>query len=409
VAQWVSANLAKLLPPGTQEILDTIETLIDVVKVPLDLVASILDTAKSLLVVFDLLDFLALLRGLIEDFKNSLLVSGLFVCDMWDYPVRQLTGSIGTPATGPDATFENINLDGHEFASSFLSDLDRSFDDVNDPERPQFKGSVGMLVILRAGVTPEAMGLTTEEGNIGDTFGGLSESIGAAARGVREVRYRAMLGKFKQVARRQPLEKVSVRVERVDEVVKLLGQISPEDLDTVGIPEDESTGAVYFDDKTIEQMSWESDVAPVLESIEQRFENSVYPDWNTIGLRDLHPDLVAMVDELFDPILDLLQSGSTIKQAIIDFINGIKIKLEALQNLIDSIEQILEAIERLINATGFHALYVSSGQGVNALRTNLRNATDFPVEGKAFYAGMAILAGSDAFAAFELLFSAVGS
>jgi len=410
MAEWKSANLAALLPPGTETIIDTIEGLVTVVKTPLDIVSAILNTAKSLVLSFSLFDFLGTLGDLIEDWKDDFLGSGFFVCAMWDYPVRQLLGGVGTSRDyGPDSTFEKINLDGHEFETSFLADLDSSFDDTKDPYRPQFQSSCSILVLVRAGSSPEDIGITPEEDNAGDVWGGQDSTIGNSGKQVRRVRMLAMLAKLKEAAQGSPVDRVQVRVDRVEQAIQMFGQMTEDEIDALAYPEDEDDGSLYFENKLSTELDWRDDVTPFLESMEGQYYPSTYPDWSRVALADLHPDLVRLANELFDPIVELLQGGSTLKQQLIDMIDAIQAKVDYLQDIIDKIDGLIEDLERLLNATGYHALYISTSKGISDLRAKLRTATNVPFEGKFFYSGMAILAGSDAKTAFDALFAAVAS
>jgi len=408
MAEWKSANLAALLPPGTETILDTIEGLVTVVSVPLEIITTILDTAKSLIVSFSLFDFLSILSDLIEEWKESFLGSGFFICDMWDYPVRQLL----TPTTtdyGPDQTFDKLNLSGHVFEDSFLAALSGSIDDTKDPFRPQFAADCSMIILVRAGSTPEALGLEAGEDSAGDSFAGMSESIGTAAKAIRTVRMRSMLAKLKEAAQASSSDRVQVRVERVEQALQMFGQMSDDEIDAVLFPEDEDTGVLFFEDKTATELDWLEDITPILESIEGQYEPTSYPDWTRIALRDIHPDLVRLADELFDPVIDLLQTGSDLKQQLVDFIDAIKAKVDYLQDLVDTIDEIVDDIERLINATGFHALYVSSSTGVDGLISKAQNAENVPFDGNNFYSGITIVAGSDTKAVFDALFGPIAS
>jgi len=411
MAQWVSANLAMLLPPGTQTILDTIDSLLSVVKAPLDLMVTILDTAKNLVLAFSLFDFIPELRGLIEDFKAKILGSGFFVCPMWDYPVRQLTRAVNSPNyVGPDDTFGMIDKSGHEFKTSFLKDLLSSFDDERDPNRPQFTGPCAMLVLVRAARTPEQLGISSGEDNLGDAWGGLGSALGEASKAVRTIRFRAALAMIKEAAQHQSKDYVQGRVERAERAIQLLSFMSDDELDAVPYPENEETGGMFFDDiEDPSELDWSADCVPVLESLEAQYQPSAYPDWSRITLRDINPNLVSLVDYVFDPIIDLLQSGITLKQKLIDLIDAIKSKIEYLQSIIDSIQVIIDEIERLLNATGFHALYVTSSIGTVDLRIQAVDAEGPSIEGPFFYAGMTLLAGSDAKVIFDTLFAAVGS
>ena len=410
MAQWASANLRMLLPSGATAILDAIEAILPVVQTPLDVVSSILDTAKNTVIAFNLFDFLGIIRGMIEDFKNSILGTGFYSCTMWDYPARQLTGALtGYSSTGPDNTFGAINLYGNRFEDSFLADLNNSFDDTMDPFRPQFVGSCAMIVLVRSAATPEMLGLSVEEDNVSDAWMGMGSIIKSSSRCIRTARMRKMLSVMKEAAQLQPLDKVDIRVQRVEQAIQSFNSMSVDEMDAVIYHENEETGDLYCDNATPSELSWKDDILPIIESIEAQRTTSSYPDWGQIAIRDIIPNLTEIVNYIFDPVLDLLQSGTTLKQVLIDLIDAIKSKVETLQNIIDSIDIVLEEIDRLLSATGYHAIYVSSNDGVSGLRSKLMSATNIPFEGEAFYCGMAIVAGSDSKAVFDTIFSTVAS
>lgn len=410
MASWRSANMAALLPSGTTTLLDTIRAVTSVVTTPLDLVASILDTAKALLVSLPVFDFLSTIQQLVLDFKSDFLASGLYTLDMWDFPLRQLTGLVDRDNFGPDQTFETTFPEGTAF-STFLNAIDRSFTDPLDPNRPTYTGPVSMLIIVRGSVTIESLGLSDGDGRdtIADAFPGIQDRIGAITSEIKDVRYMSMLAKIKRAAQAQSINHVQVRVERAEDALRAYMQFERDEKSVLLTPENEVTGLRFYDQEEPEKLDWWKDIAPVLESIETQAAAPQYPNWKGSTLEEIYPDLNRLVSTVLDPIIFLLQSGSTIKDQIILLIDSIALKLQQLQDLIDSIDEILDAIDRLINATGFHALFVNSTTGVTELRNRMLAATNVPFTGNNLYAGMAIVAGGSAATVFQTLFSGVGS
>jgi len=405
MAQWVSANLANLLPGSVDAIFDSIRALTSTVSVPLTAVKTIMNKYKLALSSLPAFDFVSIARGLVEDFKEDLIGSGYYVLDMWDYPVKQLQ-----PATfGFDQTYSNADMSGHLFSESFQQDLINSFDDTKDVSRPQFSGNVAMLVIVVARGTLDDMGVDTEEDHIGEAWKGFDTAIHGAARAIEEIRWKASFGLIRSAAEVQESEKVATRVARAQRAFRLLTYMTQEELDLLPKPLNPETGEAFFEGMTASDIDWEEDIVPILEAVESNFEPYSYPDWQSSTLYDVYPELADLVNTIFDPVIELLESGGTIVQSIIDLIDAITAKLNELQRIIDDIDVFLEQIEDLLSATGFHAVFISSSSGVEGLKTELENATDFPFSGKGFYAGMSILVGSDAVAPFTALFQPVVS
>lgn len=412
MAKWVSANMAAFLPDGTTDIFASINDLTSVITPPLELVQSALEAAKIFLIGLDPFDWLGALAATIEDFKNAFLASGIYVCQMWDYPVRQIHQevpgrAVGEVAYGPDNTIGTFNISaGHIFEESFLQDLNDSFDDRLDPNAPRFRSNVSMLVLVTGTPGINDIRISTEEDSLIDAFQGLAGVIGGAARNIRALRLKNMLARIKSTAQAQEPSKVSVRVNRIERSIHLVGLLSDQEIDAIEYPEDD-TGA-YFEGRDLNTLDWISEVIPILEAVESQFLSSKYPDWNKLSLVNLHPDIQNIIDAVFDPVIDLLQSGSSITNATVAMINAISDKITELEELIERISDIQEEIDRLLNVTGLHALYISTSQGIPDLQDKLLNATDVPFTGNNFYAGMALLAGEDAKVTFDALLATVG-
>lgn len=404
MAQWVSANLAALLPSEVDAIFTAIDSLLDVVSIPLQAVSSILNISKELLVSLPIDDWTDIVRGLINDFRNNLLGSGYYILDMWSYPLKQLEPG----EHGPDVVYgNNVRLTGDKFSESFLRDLNASFDDQYDPNVPKFTSDVAMLVIVMAKATIDELFISTEEGNVGYAWRGFKESIEGAARALNELRWRVAWSKIRAAAEKQPSDKVAVRVERVQEAFRLFTYVQRKELDSIPIPLVSSSGESFFENTDENDLNWTEDIVPILESVEALYEKSSYPDWRRGTLRDVNPTLSEAVDYIFDAVLNLLEKGSTLKESIIALIDAIQAKLDRLQELIDRIQDLIDRIDDILNTTGFHALFVQSSNGITGLRQKLLAVENDPFTADGFFAGMAVLVGGIGVTAFNTIFSPI--
>jgi hypothetical protein len=403
MASWVSANMSNLLPGEVDTIIDLISSLSTTVQIPLELTISILNVAKTVLVSLDAFDPATILRDTIEAFKNDILGAGFYICDMWDYSILQLVSVVDSDH-GPDSGF---NYNGNTFEDSFRQDLLDSFEDENDLRKPTFTGKCAMLVLVIGRGTLDEIGIDPDESNFGETFKGFQNAIGQASYGLQQSRYRLFWLKAKQVAENQPSDKVAARVNRVQTAFKLFSFLSNEDLDGVETPFDQSSGRSFFedDDLTINDISYKDDILPVIESVENAYKQSEYPDWRSVRLIDIYPELVELVDIGFDAVLSLFVASSTILESVVELINSIQAKLDWLDSIISLIDQLIEDLDDMLNTTGLHALFVSSNNGISDLKTKLENATNVPFDGNGFFAGMSILAGGDATTVLQTLFS----
>lgn len=403
MAQWVSANLSNLLPGEVDTIFSAIDALTSIVSTPLEAVSSILDTASSLLVSLDPFDYLSTVRGLIEDFKNDILGTGFYVLDMWDYPAKQLEQT----SVSFNSTYGNPRVSGDTFEYSFQQVLLDSFDDDLDTNRPQFTGTVSLMLIVVGRGTIDDLNVIPEEDHIGYAWKGLDSSVRDAGQRIKEIRLRAMMATLRQVAEVQPSDKVAVRVERVQRAFRLMSYMSRDDMDLIPVPMNPETGDSFFENTLPGLIDWEEDVAPVLESIEDFYESKEYPDWGNATLKDIYPDLAVILDTIFDPILELFASGGTILQAVKDLVAAIKAKLAELDRLIDLIDEIEQELEDFLNTTGMHVLFVETSNGIEDIKVQIQNATNLPFHGNGYYAGMAVLVGGPNAAVFNTLFRSI--
>lgn len=403
MAQWVSVNLALLVPDALKTMISTVDTLLTVVKTPLEIVAGVLKLVKSFLIALPSLNPVKILRGLVENFKSQFMGSGFYLCDMWDYPLRQLA-----PKTyGPEATYGQLDTNGGKFKDTFVTDLANSLVDPYDIKRPKFTSKCGMLVLSVGGGSIDDLRLFRDEGAIGETWSGMSQKLRGSALAANHIRYRGAFAKMIAAAELQPSDKTAARVERVQHAYKLLSQMDRDDVATLPIPTNSSSGEGFFEDMYPADIDWANDVDPVLTAVEEFSSQSKYPDWNRASLRDLWPELVVLIDTAFDAVLDLLQVGRTIVDQIVAIIDAISKKLEELQAIIDQIDQFLEQIEQFLNTTGFHGIWLTTSNGVTDLKSQLLASSGSVMSGKGYWAGMAIVAGGDAMSPLQMLFAPI--
>jgi hypothetical protein len=402
-AEWKTASMANFLPAGTTDIITTMQALTSTVTTLLDAVTAALNVAKTFNLAFSLTDFLGLLAQTVEDFKNDFLATGLYVCNMWDYPIKQLQDGLGY---GPTNTYGVLNLNGHDFTSSFAADLANSFTDTSDTDRPRFTTNCAMLVLVVGAQRLDDLNITVEEGSISRLLRGFGTQVNSAAKYLWYIRFRTAWYKMKQAAQNQSTSVVAARVERVANAFNLFSQMQPSEWDALVTPFNNLTGDSFFENDAIIDLDWDTDILPVIEAVENRFIPLNYPDWSRATLNDVHPDLTLLISAAFDPIIDLLQSGSTITSQITALIQAIEAKITYLTELISDIDDILEQIEDMLNATGFHGIFISTSNGVSGLRDQLLNANN-PFTANGFYSGVAIVSGSAGYTTFKNLFQPI--
>jgi hypothetical protein len=411
MAQWVEVNLSAILPApldpnNPASLFAVIKTTLELARIPINISLTALNIAKTFLMALPTIDPVKILRGMIEKFKTDFMGSGFYLCDMWDYPIKQLA----IKGHGPTSTFGYIDITGGKFHDTFVTDLAVSFDDIPDTNRPQFSGSCGMIVIVLGSAHIDDLRLFAEEGSLGETWAGLAQDIRGTALAVNEIRYRAAFAKILAAAElNQFQEKTASRMFRAQNAFRLFSQMSKEERAILHIPTNSVTGERFFEDQDPKDIDWDRDIAPMMDEIESFVLVPKYPDWTRTTLKEIFPELVVVVDTLLDSVLDLLQAGTNIVEEIINIINVITSKLEEFDAVIAMIDQFVEMIEQFLDTTGFYGIWLTTGNGVSDLKKQLLESTGGPITTSGFFSGMAILAGGDAMKPLEMLFSPIVS
>lgn len=403
-AIWVEASLGALLPPGTTDIISTIQTVIGTVTPLLDTVNSALDAASTFLQSWPVFDFAKALGDLIAQWKSDFLMQGLYMLPLWDYPVKQLAAK---QSYGPEQTFGLLNFNGTTF-QDFTDDIARSMTARKDPNRPRFNFDCAMLVLVMAWPDITACTITAEEGGTNRTFPGLKDLTGAAY-GIRELRWQGAWRKLRDATALSPVDQVEARTLAVIEAHELFSTFDRQELDAIPYPGTD-------DDPFLEKVSagsitWDT-IQGAIDAVTFAYEGLEYPSWTRVNMTDLIPGLQDMVNQIFDPVIAVLRSAKNVQQVILDLIESIKKRVEALQALVAQIDYILEQLDALINATGFYAVFINSVNGTPDLMSQLQASVHpfVDAEGRPtrqFFAGMALVAGGPALAPFRLLMAPV--
>jgi len=399
MAQWVSADLAKLLPDEFQAAISAARALTTTVQAPLEVVQATLKLAKSIILGLPPLDFTSILRGIVEDLRTDFFGTGYYVLDMWDYPTRQMTPPDLRPGSSESLWARGYR--GTDFKRTFLTDLINSFYDEADENRPVFQSKVSMLILVVSAASLDDLAVNPGEDSMGAIWKGFATRIGSAARSIDIKRWQAAWYRMRLVAEVQSSTYTASRVHRLMQAKRRYDRMSESERDVIPPPPD------FLESKDISSIEWD-DVVTVIEAIEESSVPTTYPDWSRKSLREIHPDLFTLFDDVFDALLDLLGVGTSIVKAITDMITAIEDKLKELTAILDRIDEVLELLDDLLAATGIKAIFVSSDSGVLELISKLE-AADSPFSIDSFYAGMAILVGGPSALAFDALFAPIGS
>jgi hypothetical protein len=399
---WKSATMSAFLPSGTSDILTDISSLLSTVTTVLGVVSSALDTASTFLKSLSILDLLSTLRTVLEQYKSDLEMSGIYMCSMLDYPIRQLTKQT---SYGPTADYTSVFKGGTDFSDTFIQDLCDSFKDTNDPNRPKFYTDCAMLVLVAG--TGNYGDITLDFNNpFIDIFSGLADNVRGMIGDVKILSHRLDLAATIDLAAKSDITTVADRVKRANRALMMYNSMTKEEKMSVLSVCDAISGTNYLNNIDSSRRLWE-DALPMLESIEERYSAvSEYPDWNKISMRDIVPHVVQIIDLIFDPIIDMFGKGYDIATQITALINAIKGKITYLTNLTYQIQNIINMLDDLINATGFYAIFIDSQNGTSELITKLANASNIPFD-KGFFTGFAILAGGPAYTPFKTMFSLI--
>lgn len=382
MAQWKSANLASFIPAGFDSLVDSVASTVGTVSGILGTLKGVLQTSKAFLVSFPVFNFAGLLTTSIQSFKDTFLGSGFYALLLWDYPIKQLyrNGSSGEP-----------------FVRSFAQDVAAAFTDTSDPNRPPQQGSCAMIVIV--GATPGLPGLTEAIGAARDAFSWWSELNQVYVQTVRLVKQieanisesLVRSGKVQLTSSKQDWTKTQAGQSLLRARRNLMFM---NDADIVAAPSPGTT---------------RSSIEAFITYVEGRIQNSTYPDFQKIALRDVVPPLVNVFDQVFDPLLATLQSGRNAVDAITAMIDVLTAKVDALENVLNRIELYITQLDALIGATGLYALWCE-GDGTESITQQLRTATNTPFNGEnGFYFGFVLVASGPSLTPFTALFKPIGA
>ena len=402
MAEWRSANLANIVPSAVLDVVSSVRDLLGYVTTILDVIKSILGTIKGIAGLA--FDFLNVLRDQLIGIKNDFLFTGMYSCNMIDYPVRQLT-RVDPTNYGPDFDFTKAAFGGHNFKTSFLSDFTASFLDMYDSNRPVFSNDCSMLLLVAGAASLDALPINPS-GDIWAMFSGLGPTSSNALKRINKFRTMFMFHLIRSYADQQSPKTAQAYFKRTASAFKLYNRLSDDEAAGISsIPFDPITGQYYLLHATKKDkdgyyvldsslLNWTKDVEPFLTEVELTAAHSNYPDWNRLSLKDINSGLVELIDAVFDPIIDLfVVAPGGILQQISKLVDAIQKKIDYLEGIIDVMDSILERIDEILRTTGISALFVNTSGGTNDLRLKTLNATNLPFTAKGYFSGIAFLVG----------------
>lgn len=384
MANWQSANVSAFLPESLSTLVDTASTTASTVSGVLNAIGIAIEAISSILIGLPSFDFAGALILAVNQFKEDFLGTGFYACNMWDYPLQQ---------------FYKSGVSGESFVDSFEADLVGSFDDPGDPNVPSFNGSTAALVLVGgvSGLGPVAE-LVNQFANAFSWWTEIRECALQLSRVVKESEVLDALAAVKD-GRITNDEHPSRRTLLVQQLQNSLDQmrrdLSEEVVDELDTPTSSSSLG---------------EIENFINAVSTLNTPSVYPDWQQISLRTIAPPLVDVVDQVFEPLIQALQTGRNIVAALESFITALDEKISALESVVANIELYLSQLEALLSATGLYALYVSSDSGMTGLASEINGASNKPFAGldSGFYSGVTIVAGGANLAPFNNLFAPIG-
>ncbi len=125
---------------------------------------------------------------------------------------------------------------------------------------------------------------------------------------------------------------------------------------------------------------------------------SVAPDWHSVKLVDMWPELKELT-KLADKLKGLLLQVGGLATLIKNLAKAVRAKANLLQELVKTLDGILELL-RALKSSGLYTLHISTSEGINGLTNGFVSATNRPLSkvGKsrpqqAYIGGVALLLG----------------
>lgn len=402
---WVPANLGAFLPPGTTELIDTIQTTIDTIKPMLEAVNSALESASAYINGIPVFDWAALLADLIAKWKNDFLMTGLYMLPLWDYPIKQLQF---TKDYGPSRTFGVMNFRGSPF-TDLVDDISRSMLSQKDPNRPRFYGDCAALILIAAYPSIAHVPVTMDDSGMRNTFPGLKDVTGAA-HGILELRWQGAMRKMRDAVNLSPADVIESRTADVVEMMELFSTFDRDERVCIPIP-GEDIGDPFFENTAAADIPYTS-IQSTVSAVQSFYESPEYPCWSRVNMTDLVPGLQAFADEVFDPIIATLKAAKNMQQVVLDIIESIKQRIDALQAIVNRVDYILAQLNALLKTTDFYAVFINSTSGTQGIMNQLRESAHPFVDSEGrpknqFFIGMVLVAGGPSVAAFRRLMAPI--
>lgn len=382
MGNWQSADMSAFVPSELTSLINTAQTSASSASVIMDTIKAAVELAKNFLVALPPFDFASALVSEIEQFKTDFGATGIYMLNMWDYPLVQF----------------NRGGVGEDFEQSFETDVTEAFFDTRDPNVPPFNNDVAALILVGSA---ESISLVVDLLRVQkDSFTWWSE-------------IESIYNRLTRVDMEVKVKETQDAVKRGD--IKISKNPSEQTIQLLALNQ-----ALQQAKDDIEQDAFETNIQPFVptssssafqiqqyvEKVSAEVANAPYPNFEQTSLRTIIPALQELFDRAFEPLAAALATGRSIIDTIDAFIETLELKISALDGIVTTINNILDQLDNLLSNTTLSALFVESSNGMQGLADEIQNAGSKPPAG--FYSGIVVIAGGPNVTAFKNLFGPIG-
>lgn len=389
MADWEDANLAAFVPSELTSVITAAGTTASAASGVINVIRGAIEAAKIFLIAFPPFDFLGALATQVEQFKEDFLASGLQALVLWDYPVTQFNrlGGAGSIA-------------GEEFVVSFEQDVINAFNDELDPNRPPVSGQIGALLLV--GAVPGLSGMLTLAQEVEGAFSWWDE-ISKVVDQLRRVDVESRVREVEDAIKNGDI-KVDKNPSRATIFLLTLATAMQEAKNFIE-PEAFETN---IEPLTPSASSTLQEIQQFIDAIDEEVANAPYPNFESISLRKIIPQLQQALDEGLDPLIATLATGRSIVDVVDSLLDAIDAKIAILDNIVSIIDDILSQLDALLALTGLNALFVE-GNSISDITSQIQAAGNKPLGGttEAFYTGLVVVGSGANFTAFRNLFAPI--
>ena len=384
MSEWKTAKLGAIVPDQLSGVIDSVKTVAGTVSSILGVVSGVLGTAKNFLVTLPTLDAASALLASAEAFKNDFGATGIYMLNLWDYPLHQIRRNEGY---------------GEDFSLAFETDVGNSFFNKRDPNRPQFEGGVSALILVCAAdsvsilsnllrIQKTAFSWWREVESVHDRLQRISMEIDVKATKDAIKKGQIKLGKSPSEVTTQ-LIALNVALQQSKSI------LSKDQLEVVKpfTPTVKSTP---------------SQIQQYISKVTEQAATIPYPSFEVTSLKTIVPPIPDVIDGVIMPMAASIAAGKSIVDTVTALIQTIELKVEALNSIVKKIDAILGQLDALIENSGLSAVYVESSEGMKGLVKEIKATTNKPLgKSSGFYSGIVLVSGGTGISVFRNLFATV--